>query len=156
MLLTGNDFGTETISGRYDASVGTILKDDGKSGFTPVPPADGGLTVTGNSRGTALLTKDNGWLYLIANNAGPLQAFSLTVSRGSEEFLAIPAGVLTVKIYYSDSTHRRREFYYGSSYLSQSGRSLPLTGQEVRIELYDFAGKVRAILPEQLTERQAK
>jgi enediyne biosynthesis protein E4 len=39
----------------------------------------------------------------------------------------------------------RHEFYYGSTYLSQSSRTLRYSGSVVRIEVYNFRGERKEI-----------
>ncbi len=152
LLLTGNDFGTETISGRYDASVGTILKGDGKGGFTAILPVSSGLAVQGNAKGAASVQHQGHWVYLFANNSGPLQAYTTSFSPDSETLVSLPDNILKATIVFEDSTQQLQEFYYGSSYLSQSGRNLVLTGKEVRVDLFDFVGRKEVFHPGQLSE----
>jgi hypothetical protein len=152
LLLTGNDFGTETISGRYDASVGTILKGDGQGRFTAISPNASGLAISGNSKGAAKVQHQGQWIYLFANNSGPLQAYATQSSSARTTLVSIPDTVLKATIVFKDNSQRLQEFYYGSSYLSQSGRNLLLTGKEARVNLYDFAGRVETFLPTQLSE----
>lgn len=147
VLLSGNDFGSEPISGRYDASTGTLLKGNGRGNFTAISPSASGLGVEGNSKGVAMLQQKDQRVYLFANNSGPLQAYKMRQAQGDEKLISIPADILKVKITFQDSTQRMQEFYYGSSYLSQSSRSLSLTGQEVEITLYDFKGQQTTIAP---------
>ncbi|MEM9675769.1 MAG: VCBS repeat-containing protein [Bacteroidota bacterium] len=141
VLLTGNDFGTETITGRYDASLGTILKGNGKGEFTAISPVTAGLVVQGNSRGTAILHHGNYWVHLFTNNSGLLQAYTTTHSSSEGNFVIIPKDVLSAEITFADSTQRRQEFYHGSSYLAQSSRKLLLTGRETKVQLLYSGGK---------------
>ncbi|MEM8969102.1 MAG: FG-GAP-like repeat-containing protein, partial [Bacteroidota bacterium] len=146
VLLTGNDFGTETITGRYDASVGTILKGNGKGEFLAISPTEGGLLVDGDSRGVAILQQQDRSIYLFANNADSLQACT-TVWPDAENVMPISKDVLGARITFTDSSQRRQEFYYGNSYLSQSGRKLHLNGSEAEIQLIYFGGKEEVIIP---------
>ena len=146
VLLAGNDFGTETTSGRYDASVGTVLQGDGEGGFRTISPAASGLATQENLRGAAVLQKKEAWICLFANNSGPLQAYTATQSTGNEIAIPIPGDVTKAKIVFKDGSQRLQEFYYGSSYLSQSARALMLTGKEVRIYLYNSEGKEEEII----------
>lgn len=147
VLLSGNDFGTEVIGGRYDASTGTILRGDGQGNFSTIPPITNGLLIEENAKGSASIQMKGQCFYLFANNTGPLQAYTVADIKRVKRFLSIPANVFKAKISYQDGSQRLQEFYYGSSYLSQSGRNLPLNGNEVQITLYDFEGKEEKILP---------
>ncbi len=144
VLLSGNDFGTEVVNGRYDASTGTLLKGNGKGGFSAFLPQESGLMIEGNTKGAASIRMKDQHLYLFANNAGPLQAYT---SRGKDQevSIAVPKNTFKAKITYKDGSQSMKEFYYGSSYLSQSSRSLTLTGKETQIILYDFEGKEKRV-----------
>ena len=147
VLLSGNDFGTEVVNGRYDASAGTLLKGDGNGNFLALLPRESGLMIEGNARGTAGIQTKDQRVYLFANNNGPLQAYTATSGKGQAVSLAIPGNTFKAKITYQDSSQSIQEFYYGSSYLSQSSRSLVLTGEEAHITLYDFEGNQSAAYP---------
>ncbi len=149
-LLSGNDFGTEVVSGRYDASVGTLLRGDGAGGFTALSSAESALRIDGDSRGSARLQMKDRVVYLFANHNGPLLAYAAPrapAAQGQKAFLSVPSNTFKAKITDQDSSHRWQEFYYGSSYLSQQSRTLPLTGKEARIVLVDFKGTEQVVYP---------
>ncbi|MEM9830768.1 MAG: FG-GAP-like repeat-containing protein, partial [Bacteroidota bacterium] len=145
-LLTGNNFGTETITGRYDASVGTLLKGDGDGDFTAISPVESGLVINRDSRGVAVLQQADRSVYLVTNNSDSLQVYA-SVWPDAENAISIPKDVLSAQLTFADSSQRRQEFYYGNSYLSQSSRKLLLTGNETGIRLIYFGGKEEAVNP---------
>ena len=140
VLLSGNDFGAEVVNGRYDASVGTLLRGDGKGKFAALPFRESGLFINGNARGSAVLQTPDQPIYLFASSGGPLQAYVATNRRKPEATIAVPSDVFRARVTFSDGQQRVQEFYYGSSYLSQSSRRLPLRGDEKQITLVDFRG----------------
>ncbi|WPP49210.1 VCBS repeat-containing protein [Catalinimonas niigatensis] len=146
VLLSGNDFGTEVVGGRYDASTGLFLKGNGKGGFIPTLPINSGLMIDKNSRGVASIHVKGQQIYLFANNSGPLQAYKSNLETQNIYYLNIPGDIFKAKITYQDSSQRVQEFYYGNSYLSQSSRTLPLNSNEIKVSLYDFKGE-EAIIP---------
>ncbi|MEK6480993.1 VCBS repeat-containing protein [Catalinimonas sp. 4WD22] len=142
VLLSGNDFGTEVVSGRYDASTGIFLKGNGQGNFTPMLPLNTGLLVDKNAKGAASIQVKGQPVYLFANTNGPLQAYNYDAFQQQDAAaLNVPNHIFKAKITLNDSSQRVQEFYYGNSYLSQSGRKLTLYGNEVKIKLYDFSGK---------------
>lgn len=147
LLLSGNDFGTEVVSGRYDASTGIFLTGNGNGDFTPMLPLNTGLLVDKNAKGAAIILVKGQPIYLFANNNGPLQAYQYSTKRQNKEFLNIPAHIFKAKITFNDSSQSVQEFYYGNSYLSQSSRKLPLYGDEVAINLYNFKGEKEETQP---------
>ncbi|WP_153799550.1 VCBS repeat-containing protein [Foetidibacter luteolus] len=72
LLLAGNEYQTEVMTGRYDASYGCFLKGSGEGGFTYSSPADNGFRVDGDVKDMASLTNArNEQLLLVAiNNSG--------------------------------------------------------------------------------------
>lgn len=147
VLLTGNDYGSEVGVGRYDASRGTFLKGDGNGNFNTVSLSDSGLFVNGDSRSAVSIKIKNQLIYLFGQNSGLLRAFALHPSVNSFGLLNVPSEVIKAKIDYLDNTKRIQEFYFGSSYLSQSSRVIQLSGKEKKITLYDYKGNETIVFP---------
>lgn len=144
VVLVANDFGNETSTGRYDASNGLLLKGDGKGGFRAMTQGQTGFYVPHNAKGLAQLTDVWGRSLLVASqNRGPVRVFAQTY-RPVNWLTLLPNDAIVLTKTQKGQTHRQ-EVYYGHSFLSQSGRKLPLTGQEVSIEVIDFEGKKRKV-----------
>lgn len=78
IAINGNDWGTEVLTGRYDALNGLILKGDGKGSFAALSIAESGIYIPGNGRGLISLKSSSGKLLLAASqNRGPLKLFEL-------------------------------------------------------------------------------
>ena len=60
LLLAGNEYQTEVVGGRYDASYGCFLKGNGKKEFIPVSPAKCGFILKGDVKDMQLLKLSNG------------------------------------------------------------------------------------------------
>jgi hypothetical protein len=56
LYCVGNNFGPEPSTGRFDGGVGTLLKGDGKGGFTPIPAYKSGLLAAGDARAAVSLS----------------------------------------------------------------------------------------------------
>jgi len=143
VVISGNDYGTEPSVGRYDAFNGLVLKGDGKGGFQPLSILQSGLYLPGNQKSLVKLRGAGGSCLLAAGqNRGALQVLKL-----KEGVRMIPLGAADVSavITYKDGSARREECVYGSSFLSQSGRFINVTGPVVSVELKDGLGKVRKI-----------
>jgi len=79
LLLAGNEYQAEVISGRYDASYGCFLKGNEEKTFTPVPTAESGFLLNGDVKDLALLPLSNGKrLVLAAVNNDSLRVFRIT------------------------------------------------------------------------------
>jgi hypothetical protein len=80
LLIAGNEYHTEVMTGRYDASYGLFLKGT-KKGFIPVPPVQSGFIVNGDIRSMALLqTKDKNKVVVVAVNNDSLRVFKVKSS----------------------------------------------------------------------------
>ncbi|HBH83068.1 MAG: RNA-binding protein [Bacteroidetes bacterium GWE2_41_25] len=78
IVINGNDWGTEVLTGRYDALNGLVLKGDGKGNFSALSIAESGIYIPGNGRGLISLKSSSGKLLLAAGqNRGPLKLFEL-------------------------------------------------------------------------------
>ena len=72
IVAVGNMYAQETLYGRYDASLGTVLLGDGKFGWTPVPAHESGFVVDTDARYIASLQTTGGRVYVITNNGGAI------------------------------------------------------------------------------------
>jgi hypothetical protein len=143
VLVNGNDFGTEVSIGRYDALNGLLLKGDGKGGFKPLSILESGIYIPGNAKGLVKLRGSTG-KYLIASseNKGPLKVFEL---RRNVQTVPIAADDVSALIKFTNGKIRKEEFYYGSSFLSQSARFINFDKNVANITITDSKGKSRVI-----------
>jgi len=143
VLMNGNDFGTEVTVGRYDALNGLLLTGNGQDGFQSNSILQSGIFIPGNGKALVKIAGANGQ-YLIAGtqNRGPLKVFSL-----KKNGRIIPLEPLDVKalLTYKNGKTLVEEFYYGSSFLSQSGRFIRASDQVTGIEITNSKGVKRKI-----------
>jgi hypothetical protein len=80
LYCVGNNFSPEPNTGRFDGGLGVMLKGNGKGDFTPLTPAQSGLSVTGDARAAVALplgaTKKTA--LLVARCEGPMLLFTTT------------------------------------------------------------------------------
>jgi len=155
LLLTGNDYGMDPYSGRHDASMGLYLKGDGHGSFTPLSIAASGFYLRGDAKGLARVhTARNEDIYIATRNQDSLAAFvavpaaSSSSSSGapsSDHWLPLQPTDFFADLQYADGHHQHIEFYYGSTYLSQSSRQFRIPPGVNRIMISDFAGHQRKI-----------
>jgi hypothetical protein len=55
LFCVGNNFGPEANTGRFDGGLSVLLRGDGHGGFTPLSPAQSGLSVIGDARSVVAL-----------------------------------------------------------------------------------------------------
>ncbi len=75
ILLGGNFFEVKPEMGRYDASYSTMLKGDGKGGFTFIPNKTSGIYIKGEIRDIKPLMDASSSRLVIARNNEPLLVF---------------------------------------------------------------------------------
>lgn len=75
VLGGGNFYNVSTYQGRYDASYGLVLKNDGKGHFTALSPIDTGFLLNGEIRDIRSLKTAQGPLLVVARNGAGLQLF---------------------------------------------------------------------------------
>lgn len=149
LVLTGNSYAPESITGRYDAFSGLFLKGNGKGIFTPVSAQKSGFFVDGDAKGLADLMLANGHRLLLATrNNGPLAALEQKVLPNRRVFRADPLDAFA-RLIFADGHTARHEFQYGSTYLSQSSRILSVPASVVKLVVYTSRGKARIVDPGQ-------
>jgi hypothetical protein len=143
VVINGNDYGTDVSLGRYDALNGLLLKGDGNGNFSPMSILQSGIYIPGNGRALVKLTGSNGkYLLAASQNKGKLKIFELNSSVKNIKVQPFDASaILTYKNGYTD----KREFYYGESFLSQSGRFLTIDKNVVSVKIADSKGNIRSI-----------
>ncbi|GAB3731157.1 VCBS repeat-containing protein [Spirosoma lituiforme] len=125
ILLVGNDYATEVLSGLQDAGLGLCLLGNGRGKFTALTPAKSGFIVDRDAKALACLAVGNGQLYYIATqNNGPLRVYS--VANDQAMYTRVGSGTFSLLEPIRPGQKRKVEFNYGSGYLSQSSRVIPL------------------------------
>ena len=116
---------------------------DGKGGFTPLSILQSGIFIPGNGKALVKLRSSSGKMLLAASqNKGPLKVFQL-----NDSCKTIPLNPLDVSavIVYKDGKSQKREFEYGSSFLSQSARFLNIDKNVTSVEIKNNKGEIRRI-----------
>lgn len=150
LLLVGNDYGIKPLSGRHDALNGLCLKGDGKGGFASLPIAESGFFVKGDAKGLARIHTAKGEdLFIATQNQDSLMVYSKKANHNGDDhkWINLNPDDFCADIVYKDNRKRRIEFYYGSTYLSQSSRSMVVEKDAVkRIIITDFRGNKREVI----------
>jgi hypothetical protein len=143
VLINGNDFGTEVSIGRFDALNGLLLKGNGKGEFSPLSILQSGIYIPGNGKALVKLRgSQNNYLVAASQNKGNLKLFKM---NQQVQLLKInPDDISAVKSF-KNGNSQKEEFYYGTSFLSQSGRFITVNKNIVSIRITDRKGNVRDI-----------
>ena len=78
VLGGGNFYGVSTYQGRYDASYGLVLRNDGKGSFVALSPVDSGFLLNGEIRDIRPVRTAKGTLIVVARNSAGMQLFKPT------------------------------------------------------------------------------
>jgi len=144
VLLSGNDYGVEPVVGRSDALNGLLLKGDGKGGFEALSIDRSGIYLPGDQKALVKLRGAGDRYWVVAGqNRGPLRVFE---RRSPVRCIPLRADDVSALFTYRDGSVRKEECGWGSSFLSQSGRFLAVSGPVVRVEVMDAAGRKRKVL----------
>jgi hypothetical protein len=124
VLMVGNDYGNEVFAGRYDAFTGLALFGNGDGTFKPGKSATSGFNVQGDAKALVRITEKGRDIYVASQNKGPLKTF--VIGREDSYVCAPRNDDAWCEVVLTNGKTRKQEFYYGSGYLSQSGRKLRL------------------------------
>jgi len=143
LVANGNDFGTDVSIGRYDALNGLLLKGNGKGEFLPVPILKSGIYLPGNGKALVKLRGvGNNYLLAASEHSGPLKIFKLNTQVSILKLNNIDQSAV---ISYRDGSSTKQEFYYGSSFLSQSSRFILVNNKIAQVAIKNSLGKIRVI-----------
>ncbi len=131
ILLIGNDFGMEVQQGPADAMVGLALKNNGDGSFAPVPLNESHFFVPGD--GKSLVISDEKSLIVASQNNDSLKIFERNQKYPSR-IIPLQPNEIKAEISFQNGQKQVREFYWGSTFQSQSSRSIsvPLNATEIR------------------------
>jgi hypothetical protein len=151
LMLVGNDFGNEIISGRYDALNGVVLLGNGKGDFKALTTLESGFVVPGDAKALARLNGDNKDYFIATQNRDSLKVYTKTMHAGADRIKFKPAiDDVYVNFVYSSGEIEKREFYHGSGYLTQSSRSIFIPVNVEKLIVYSRDGSSREISREAL------
>jgi hypothetical protein len=145
LLLTGNFYGNETVTGRYDASKG-LQVEIGNGGFKALPLRESGFVVNGQGRALAVLKDKKGNpIILAAQHGDSLKVFKNKKSQSYKHILKLGPLDHKAEITFMDGSKSIKEFYYGEGYLSQTSRILPILEVYRKVEITDYQGNKRTV-----------
>lgn len=143
IVLNGNEFSMAPPLGRYDALNGLILQGDGKGNFFALSILKGGFYVPGNGKAIAQLVLNGRLILAAAQNSSYLKFFQNKTVPG--KIIPLQPNDIGAVVQLKNGQRRKEEFYYGSSFLSQSGRFIQLSPSVQSIEITDNKNQKRVI-----------
>ncbi|MEK6481007.1 VCBS repeat-containing protein [Catalinimonas sp. 4WD22] len=150
LLLVGNDYGIDPISGRHDAFNGLYMKGDGKGNFEALTIAQSGFFVPGDAKALAKVHSAQGKDLMIATqNQDSLRVFSNNseINPVPHQWVSLNTDDFCADIVYHDNSRRHVEFYYGNTFLSQSSRKVKVDANVESVVITNFMGEKREVIP---------
>jgi len=145
LILVGNDYGMEPGSGRHDAFMGLCLKGSGAGTFTPMSFNTSGFFVNGDAKGLAnIRTADGKNMLVSTQNQDSIKTF-INDRNTSSHWFTVKKEDAYAEIEYSSNKTKKIEFYYGSTFLSQSSRGFEVGDGVKKITISDFRGNKREV-----------
>jgi enediyne biosynthesis protein E4 len=143
--MTGNNYGNEVFSGRYDAFRGICLLGDGTGNFRQVENLSSGFEVDGDAKALAKIITESGTLIIATQNLDSLRMFRPMAVGDDARIFSPLAADSRAELIFSDGRREKIEFYYGSGYLSQSTRTIQVPRDVKQLIVHDFSGRSRMI-----------
>ena len=143
IILNGNEYSMTPALGRYDAMNGLLLKGDGKGGFLPLSILQSGIYIPGNGKGLVQLVSANKLILAAAQNSSYLKLFRSKLARN--KYIVLQPDDIFAVVQLKNGQKRKEEFYYGSSFLSQSGRFIELNPSVGSVEITNTKKEKRLI-----------
>ncbi len=145
ILLTGNSYAAEPELERFDAGNGLLLLGNGKGNFQPVKIMESGFYTPYDAKALVRIIseKQKRELVLVSNNNGGLQTFQ-SQKTSADYLLPMPTEWKAV-FYFDNGKTLKVEFPYGSGYLSQSSRKIPVPEGTRYAELTGAKGSKRTV-----------
>ena len=139
VLCVGNSYSTEVQTGNYDAQGSLLLLGNGKGKFAANRNE---LNTKGDNKAIAeLISADGSSLFLVSTNSDSLKVYRIHQAR--QKTISINPDETYAIVTRGNGRKYRQEFYYGSSYLSQSGRHLTILPNIQSAVIYNYSGKKR-------------
>lgn len=108
-----------------------------------VPILKSGIYLPGNGKALVKLRGvGNNYLLAASEHSGPLKIFKLNTQLSILKLNNIDQSAV---IGYRDGSSTRQEFYYGSSFLSQSSRFILVNNKVAQVAIKNSLGKIRVI-----------
>lgn len=143
IALNGNEFSMAPSLGRYDALNGLVLQGDGKGNFLPLSILQSGIYIPGNGKSVIQLVCNNKLTLAAGQNSSWLKLYQNKKTEG--KIIPLLLNDISAIVQLKNGQKRKEEFYFGSSFLSQSGRFIQLNPSVKSIEINNNKNQKRVI-----------
>lgn len=141
LLIVGNDYGMEVQQGRADGLIGLTLKNNGEGSFESIPIERSHFYVPGDGKSLVSVNLNNQKSLIVASqNNDSLRVFELN-NKLHKSLIQLKPNETKAILNLVDGNKQIHEFYWGSSFQSQSSRTLHINDTTKEIIFYDNLGK---------------
>ena len=151
VLMAGNSYAGSLYVGWMGASVGKLFKGNGDGSFMPVDHNESGFFVDGKVRSMVEFISDDQLHIVVSRSDDSLKVFQF--EKRNQLIIPLEANDAFAEIEYQDGAVEKREFYYGSAYLSHTSRHLKIPRNVRSVRIYDFKGNAREVTPSLISEQ---
>lgn len=143
IAIIGNDFGTDATAGRSDAVNGLLLTGDGNAGFSAATILQSGLYIPGDGKAlTKLIRNKKHYCIAATRNRGKLKLFQL---KTEQRIIPLEPDEVSALVQLKNGKIRKEEYYYGTSFASQSSRFVVMNDAVASITLFSVKGQTRIL-----------
>ncbi|MDZ7897000.1 MAG: VCBS repeat-containing protein [Arcicella sp.] len=143
VLMVGNDFGNEVSVGRLDAFNGMMMKGDGAGNFKAQTLPQTAFCVGGDAKALVKVTNSVGKpIIMSSQNRADLKVFKINKTLQTKALQTNDAVVIELL---KNGKKRKTEIGYGTSFLSQSSRSILLSPDVKSVQVVDYQGRKRGL-----------
>lgn len=144
ILLVGNLYAAEALTGSYDALSGLYLIGNGNGEFIPNKLSESGLKIDGDAKALVQLKSVKGNPIILASqNSGIVKAYTY---KSEKEFITVGSQDAYALVHMKNGDIQKKEFGYGDSYLSHSSRQLKVDKEKTDyVELFSYTGQIKKV-----------
>jgi hypothetical protein len=128
--------------------LGNVLINKGNFHWEYLEPSNSGFLAEGDKNAMVkLLNADGSISFLVSENGGSLQSYSLQSQPEKSTFYRVEPDDWYV-LYEIDDQVAKTELYHGSGFLSSSSRFFQLSGNETEVSVVKYNGERRPLRSE--------
>jgi enediyne biosynthesis protein E4 len=140
LITVGNFYGTEVITGNYDASQGLVMYGDGKGNLKPANITATRFIADKNSKGIVRIqTINKSSLIIVTNNSDSVNVFKYN-RKGIYKHLYPTPNEKYATVIFKNNTQQKIELYAGNCHLSQSSKCIVISPQIKHLNLFTGNG----------------
>lgn len=144
IVLVGNSFAQEIFSGWQDAFTGSVVNRIAAGQYETMTASKSGIFLRGDAKALVKLKMpDDRLLLVVSQNNDSLKTY-LTETTFEDVLIADPMENYAL-ISYNNGKTERRELPYGSSYFSQSSRSIAISAHVSKVSFYKHSRLSRTL-----------